>query len=117
VNPRTVISYYTNNKLSSVAGLLCYWLWYSTVIPSLLPAMQADLSDLDAMTATVTLSFVRSLGSIWGSTISSTTLNKHLAGHISDLVIRALLVGGRACSHATSTFINLLSGTTRTEVI
>jgi MFS family permease len=90
------------------------------VMPSLLPAMQADLSDLDTATATATLSFARSFGTVWGSTIASIIFNNRfdqLANHISDPATRALLVGGQAYSHATKAFINSLSNTTQIEVI
>lgn len=90
------------------------------VMPSLLPAMQADLSDLDTATATATLSFARSFGQAWGSTVPSIVFNNRfdsLAGHISDPATRAMLVGGQAYAHATSSFVNSLSGTVRTEVI
>ncbi|KAH8821392.1 major facilitator superfamily domain-containing protein [Xylogone sp. PMI_703] len=99
---------------------ILYAIGCGIVMPSLLPAMQADLSDLDTATATATLAFARSVGTIFGSVIPSIIFNNrfdHLAGHISDATIRNMLIGGEAYSHATNTFINSLTGTTRTEVI
>ena len=66
------------------------------------------------------LSFARSFGTIWGSLVPSIIFNSqfdHLADHIGDPETRALLIGGKAYSHATASFINSLSGTTQSEVI
>jgi MFS family permease len=90
------------------------------IMPSLLPAMQAELSNLDTATATATLSFARSFGNILGSVVPSIIFNNqfdHYADHINNSTVTAELVGGQAYSHATSNFINSLSSPTRDEVI
>jgi hypothetical protein len=82
------------------------------VFTSCLPPILASLPDWDVATATGTWTFIRNFGSIWGIAIPAAVFNtraNHLASHISDPSVRALLVNGGAYEHATKTFMNTLS--------
>ncbi len=90
------------------------------VVSSLLPAVQAQLSEADTATSTGTWAFVRGFGTIWGVTIPAVVFSNQFNNHIdriSDAGTRAVLAGGQAYAHATNTFINSLSGTLQAEVI
>ncbi|KAH6673324.1 MFS general substrate transporter-like protein [Halenospora varia] len=66
------------------------------VASSLLPAAQAPLNEADTATVTGTFSFIRSFGISFAVTIPGTMFNNrfdHLAGRISDVGVRNLLVG------------------------
>ncbi len=90
------------------------------VMPSLLPALQADLSDLDTAAATAAITIARSFGSVWGALIPSIIFNNFF-DRFSDRILndatRATLVGGQAFGHATDSYINSLNGETRAQVI
>ncbi len=69
------------------------------VMPSLLPALQADLSDLDTAAATAAITIARSFGSVWGALIPSIIFNNffdRFSDRILDDATRATLVGGQA---------------------
>ncbi|KAI2026499.1 hypothetical protein LOY97_003940 [Ophidiomyces ophidiicola] len=90
------------------------------VIPVLLPAVQAELTDKDTALATSTWAFVRSFGMVWGSTIPAAIFNNRfdqLSGRISSDIVAAQLRGGRAYEHATKSFLERLPTGIRQEVI
>ena len=81
------------------------------VIPTLLPAVQAELTDADTALATSTWSFVRSFGMIWGATIPAAIFNNRvsqLSEQIGDTRVVAGLGNGKAYEHATRAFLDSL---------
>jgi len=81
------------------------------VIPTLLPAVQAELTDADTALATSTWAFVRSFGMIWGATIPAAIFNNRVAqlsGQVSDAKVVAALTNGQAYEHATQAFLESL---------
>ncbi|CAG9983211.1 unnamed protein product [Clonostachys byssicola] len=91
------------------------------IIPTLLPAILAPLTDADTGLATGTWSFFRSFGMSWGTAIPAAIFNNRfdeLAGStIADETLRAQVTGGRAYEHATAAFLKTLSGENRTDFI
>jgi MFS family permease len=91
------------------------------VIPTLLPAVMAPLSDSDTALATSTWAFLRTFGLIWGTAIPAAIFNNRFdelaTTGITDPVIRGQLVNGQAYGHATAAFLNTLSASTREEFI
>lgn len=92
------------------------------VIPTLLPAILAELTDADTGSAAGTFSFLRSFGATWGIAIPSTIFNnqasKLAATQISDPIIASMLTGGQAYEHATRDFVTAITDpTVRGEVI
>ncbi|KAF8856697.1 MFS general substrate transporter [Acephala macrosclerotiorum] len=90
------------------------------VLPCLLPAIQAGLSETDTAAATAFFGFIRSFGIIWGVTIPAAIFNNRfdaLAGRIQDADVRAELTHGKAYEHASKQFLNTLSAQTRTQVV
>ena len=101
---------------SSTALWIVFQVVFATVsglsIGTLLAAAQAELPEADAATATGTWAVIRSFGTIWGITISSTIFNNqfsHLSSQISDDRIRTLLSSGQAYQRATKEFLNQLA--------
>ncbi|MCJ1405530.1 hypothetical protein MMC11_008758 [Xylographa trunciseda] len=90
------------------------------IIPTLLPAVQAELTDADTALATSTWAFVRSFGMIWGATIPAAIFNNRVAqlsGQVSDANVVASLVSGQAYEHATQAFLESLpNDTVRSQV-
>ena len=91
-------------------------------IGTLLAAVQAELSEADAATATGIWAVLRSFGTTWGTAISATVFNNRFARlsiGISDLSVNTLLSGGQAYEHATARFVNSLRDqpTLQNEVI
>ncbi|GJN69991.1 multidrug resistance protein fnx1 protein [Purpureocillium lilacinum] len=89
------------------------------VIPSLLPALQAKLSDSDSAAAIAVLTIGRNFGSVWGTVIPSIIFNNQFdrfSDTIGDESTRRLLLGGQAYAHATADFVNTLQGITREQV-
>lgn len=90
------------------------------LIPTLLPALLAPLTEADTALATATWSFVRSFGMTWGTAIPAAIFNTRsdeLAPNlISDATLRAEIVGGQAYEHATSAFLGTLSSVSRAEL-
>ncbi|KAH8689832.1 major facilitator superfamily protein [Talaromyces proteolyticus] len=90
------------------------------IIPTLLPAVQAELTDADNALSTATWAFIRSFGLIWGTTIPAAIFNNRfdeLSARISDAAVVAELTGGKAYEHATRTFLETLSNDTRAQVV
>ncbi|TPX23997.1 hypothetical protein DIZ76_013340 [Coccidioides immitis] len=90
------------------------------IIPVLLPAVQAELTDKDTALATSTWAFIRSFGMVWGSTMPAAVFNNRfdqLAGRISSADVAAQLKGGKAYEHATKLFLEALPARIRQEVI
>ncbi|EED17387.1 efflux pump antibiotic resistance protein, putative [Talaromyces stipitatus ATCC 10500] len=91
------------------------------IIPTLLPAVQAELTDADTGSATGTWTFIRSFGMTWGVTIPSTIFNdrtSQLSARIQDPSVVSLLTGGQAYERATKEFVNSIADpTVRAQVI
>lgn len=90
------------------------------VIPTLLPAIMAPLSEADTALATATWAFLRSFGLTWGTAIPAAIFNNRvaaLAGRITDPQVKATVVGGRAYEHAVASFVNSLEPETRAQFI
>lgn len=84
------------------------------LVAVLLPAVQAKLSDADSGSSTATWSFMRSFGTVWGSSIPAAVFNNRfdqLSGRITDSVVRATLSWGHAYQHATKAFVTALPTT------
>ena len=79
------------------------------LLPVLLPAVQAPLTDADTALATSTWVFVRSFGLVWGATIPAAIFNNRFdqldPSQIQDPAVVALLSGGNAYQHATRLFV------------
>ncbi|RYO85825.1 hypothetical protein DL763_006927 [Monosporascus cannonballus] len=103
-------------SLSSIV----YSMGAGMLVPTLLPALLAPLSESDTALATATWSFVRSFGMVWGTAIPATIFNTRsdeLAPKlIQDATLRADISGGRAYEHATSAFLGTLSPASRVQV-
>ncbi|KAI0535048.1 major facilitator superfamily domain-containing protein [Xylaria digitata] len=85
-----------------------------------LPSTLAPLSDLDVAVATGTYSFVRSLGLVWGVTMSSIVFNNQVDAHLGTITnpsVRDLLADGAAYTFASGQGIEALPKTSRSEVI
>ncbi|KAH6706876.1 hypothetical protein VD0002_g3062 [Verticillium dahliae] len=100
------------NRDSSTAAWVCLQMIPSfgngLLTTSLLPAVQACLTDEDNASSTSTWAYVRSYGAIWGVTIPATTFNNIFSRNlwkISDPAVRAALGGGNAYSYAARDFI------------
>lgn len=79
-----------------------------TIVSSLLPAIQAGLSDDDSAASTALFAFLRSFGAIWGITIPVAVFNNQfdkLLYRITDPVTRALFEDGKAYERASREFI------------
>jgi len=90
------------------------------IMPTLIPAMQAELTDFDTATSVATISLARSFGFVWGSLIPSIIFNNRfdqLASHITDSATRSTLSGGQAYAHATNSYLNSLTGDNKSQVI
>ncbi|KAB5513325.1 major facilitator superfamily-domain-containing protein [Coniochaeta sp. 2T2.1] len=90
------------------------------VMPSLLPALQADLSDLDTAAATAAITIARSFGFVIGAFVPGIVFNNvfdRFAGRITDESTRNLLLNGQAFAHATQTFVLSLTEETRAQVV
>ncbi|CAI6337016.1 unnamed protein product [Periconia digitata] len=88
------------------------------LIPTILPAIQASLSESEVASSVGLYSFLRSFGWFWGITIPSIIFNNRwgqLEGRISNLDVRASLSGGQAY-HSTGTHPSW-SSTTLAEVV
>ena len=91
------------------------------VIPTLLPAVQAELTDADTALATSTWAFIRSFGLIWGATIPAAIFNNRvdqLSGRFTNPTVLAALSNGNAYEHATKAYLDFLpNGAVRSQVI
>ncbi|GFF96212.1 uncharacterized MFS-type transporter C1399.02 [Aspergillus udagawae] len=91
-----------------------------TIMPVLLPAVQAGLEEKDTATSTALWAFVRSFGIIWGLSVPAAIFNNQFdkfASSISDSSVRDMLTGGKAYSYASSATINALPAQVRAETI
>ncbi|RYP17902.1 hypothetical protein DL765_004221 [Monosporascus sp. GIB2] len=99
---------------------IVYSMGAGMLIPTLLPALLAPLSESDTALATATWSFVRSFGMVWGTAIPAAIFNTRsdeLAPKlIQDATLRADISGGQAYEHATSAFLGRLSPASRVQV-
>ncbi|PYI11659.1 MFS general substrate transporter [Aspergillus sclerotiicarbonarius CBS 121057] len=91
-----------------------------TIMPALLPAVQAGLEEKDTATSTALWAFVQSFGIIWGLSVPAAIFNNQFnryASSISDSAVRNMLRGGNAYSYASSATINSLAPQVREETI
>ncbi|RYP05315.1 hypothetical protein DL764_003913 [Monosporascus ibericus] len=99
---------------------IVYSMGAGMLIPTLLPALLAPLSESDTALATATWSFVRSFGMTWGTAIPAAIFNTRsdeLAPKlIHDATLRAEISGGQAYEHATAAFLGTLSPASLVEV-
>jgi hypothetical protein len=82
------------------------------ILPVLLPAFQAALTEADTGLSTSTWAFVRSFGQIWGATIPAAVFNNRfaiLSYRIEDPVMAAILSNGSAYEHATKVFLDTVT--------
>ncbi|KAL8727611.1 MAG: hypothetical protein Q9166_005919 [cf. Caloplaca sp. 2 TL-2023] len=90
------------------------------IIPALLPAVQAPLTDADTALATSTWAFVRSFGLVWGATIPAAIFNNRFdqlaPSRIQDPAIVSIVSGGEAYQHATRIFLDSLPNDVRVQV-
>ena len=90
------------------------------VIPTMLPAVLASLSEADTALAAAAWAFLRSFGQVWGTAIAAAVFNNRfgqLSGRITDVAIREQVDGGEAYQHATAAFLELLSSETREQFV
>lgn len=90
------------------------------VIPTLLPAVMAPLSEADTALATATWAFLRSFGLTWGTAIPAAIFNNRVAalsGRITDPQVAATVTGGRAYEHAVASFVGSLEPETRAQFV
>lgn len=99
---------------------IIYSMGAGMLIPTLLPALLAPLSESDTALATATWSFVRSFGMVWGTAIPAAIFNTRsdeLAPKlIDDNALRGQISGGRAYEHATAAFLQTLSPASRVQL-
>jgi hypothetical protein len=75
---------------------------------SLLPAVQAGLTDEDNAVSTSTWAYIRSYGAIWGVTIPATVFNNIFNKNlwkVADPSARAILAGGNAYANGARDFV------------
>jgi EmrB/QacA subfamily drug resistance transporter len=90
------------------------------MIPTLLPAVLAPLTESDTALATATWAFLRSFGQVWGTAIAAAVFNNRfdqVSGRITDEAIREQVGGGQAYQYATAAFLGLLSPETREQFV
>jgi MFS family permease len=90
------------------------------IIPTLLPAVLAPLTDADTALATATWAFLRSFGLTWGTAIPAAIFNnrvEELAGHITDPAAQHDVTGGRAYEHAVKVYVDALDSVTRPQFV
>lgn len=90
------------------------------IIPTLLPAIMASLSEVNTAVATGFFSFLRSFGYVWGIVLSSVIFNNEIkknAWHIDDTSISTSLSHGEAYEMISTGVFNNLSPTTRVQVL
>ncbi|KAI1374325.1 major facilitator superfamily protein [Hypoxylon crocopeplum] len=91
------------------------------IIPTLLPALLAPLTDDDTALATGAWSFIRSFGMTWGTAVPAAILDNRASqlassGVIADAAVAAEFMGGGAYQHATAEYLNTLPPVTRSQV-
>jgi hypothetical protein len=90
------------------------------LLPTLLPAVLANLPEKDVAAATGVYSFLRSFGYVWGITVPGIMFNNRfneLSHLISDPAVRLRLGGGRAYEHATGPYVQELPPKVKFEVL
>jgi hypothetical protein len=101
-------------QLASAAGT-------GFILPVLLPAVQASLTEADTALSTSTWAFIRSFGLIWGATIPTAAFDNRfntLLYRIADPVIAEELATGSAYEHATKSFMDTITDpVTRAQVV
>ncbi|KAG7293534.1 hypothetical protein NEMBOFW57_003586 [Staphylotrichum longicolle] len=109
---------------SSTATWVCLQLLASLgngmVATSILPGVQAGLTDEDNAVSTATWAFIRSYGAVWGVTIPATVFNNMFDKNslkIAEPRVRALLADGNAYAYAAREFILGIPEATRGQVI
>ncbi|WDK20352.1 major facilitator superfamily transporter [Colletotrichum graminicola] len=99
---------------------IVYSMGAGMLIPTLLPAFLAPLSESDTALATATWSFVRSFSMVWGTAIPATIFNirsdELAAKLVQDVTTRAAMSKGQAYEHATSAFLATLPPAVRDTV-
>lgn len=90
------------------------------IYDSLLPALQATISEKDQAAGTAALAFLRCFSNTWGYAIPTLIFNTQVEkglGAIMDVYVRYNLAGGQAYEHATLEFMSSLGPETKQEVI
>jgi Major Facilitator Superfamily len=112
------------NATSSPAQWIIFQIIFAAgarmMLPTLLPAVQADLQESDTVTATGTWNFIRSFGVIGGISIPTTIFNNQFdrtSSQIRNPAVRASLSHGRAYSHVSRDFIKSFPNPLRDEII
>ena len=89
-------------------------------LSTLLPAVQAKLSDKDTAAATATWAFIRQFGVVWGVSVPAAIFNSRvemLLPRISNEAVRAVLDNGAAYDHGTKAYIGQFQEPLRGEII
>lgn len=90
------------------------------IIPTLLPAIMASLSESDTASATGVFSFLRSFGYVWGISLSSIIFNNRVKQNlwrIQDPVVQDNLSGGRAYELLSQGYIGTLPLATQKQAL
>lgn len=109
---------------SSTAAWACFQIIASIgmgmATTTILPAIQASLTDADVASMTSMYAFLRSFGGIWGVTIPSVLFNgqvNRFLSRISDTAIRQQLADGNAYGFASTGNARTLPPDVRDEVL
>ena len=90
------------------------------VLPVLLPAVQASLTEEDTALSTSTWAFIRSFGLIWGATIPTAAFDNRynsLLYRITDPAVAQQLANGKSYERATKSFVDSIKDpVTRAQV-
>ena len=101
-------------QLASAAGT-------GLVLPVLLPAVQASLTEEDTALSTSTWAFIRSFGLIWGATIPTAAFDNRynsLLYRITDPAVAEQLANGKSYERATKSFLDSIEDpVTRSQVV
>ncbi|KAF1951800.1 MFS general substrate transporter [Byssothecium circinans] len=90
------------------------------LLPTVLPAVLASLSDEDTAAATGMYSFLRSFGFVWGITIPAIIFNTQFdrySSRISNAQIRQEMGSGRAYERVSGAYVQSLTPLLQAEVI
>jgi MFS family permease len=90
------------------------------LVPALLPAVQAGLTDADNSSSTATWAYVRSFGAVWGVTIPAAIFNNQVSKHVDEITnpqVREVFSNGNAYEHGNKAFITSLDSTSQRQVI
>ncbi len=89
-------------------------------LSTLLPAVQARLSDKDTASATATWAFIRQFGVVFGVTVPAAIFNSRvssLLGRVSDEGVRHALSNGAAYDHGTKAYIGQFQDPLKSQII